>query len=146
MSDSSDTDTEVRVPVVTVGVDGSGGSTRALAWAESYAEATGAQLHLLTACEAPPVYGVPGPAGLFDYRAQARETNEKEASSCRLPADRVRAEVVYAGARQALKQASETSDLLVIGSRGHGAVTGLLLGSVSTYCLHHAECPVVVVP
>ncbi len=41
---------------------------------------------------------------------------------------------------------SEDADLLVIGSRGYGGLRGLVLGSVSTYCVHHVCCPVVVVP
>jgi nucleotide-binding universal stress UspA family protein len=36
--------------------------------------------------------------------------------------------------------------ILVVGSVGHGAIVGALLGSVSQYCVHHATCPVVVVP
>jgi nucleotide-binding universal stress UspA family protein len=40
---------------------------------------------------------------------------------------------------------SAGADLLVLGSRGHGAFAGMLLGSVSEHCLAHASCPVVVV-
>ena len=46
-----------------------------------------------------------------------------------------------------LKKAAELGvDLIVIGSHGHGAMYQLLVGSVSEEVLHHAQCPVLIVP
>jgi nucleotide-binding universal stress UspA family protein len=44
-----------------------------------------------------------------------------------------------------LLKAAQNADLLVVGSRGHGAFAGMLLGSVSEHCVAHSSCPVVVV-
>jgi nucleotide-binding universal stress UspA family protein len=55
-------------------------------------------------------------------------------------------EAIEGNPARALLAASEDADLLVVGSRGHGAFVGALLGSVSHQVVAHARCPVVVVP
>jgi nucleotide-binding universal stress UspA family protein len=53
--------------------------------------------------------------------------------------------VCHGQAADALVQQAEGADLLVVGSRGHGGFSGLLLGSVGQQCAHHAPCPTVIV-
>jgi nucleotide-binding universal stress UspA family protein len=54
--------------------------------------------------------------------------------------------VVTGDVAEELVRASMGADMLVVGSRGSGGFTKLLMGSVSSQVTHHAECPVVVVP
>ena len=58
---------------------------------------------------------------------------------------KLRRRVVESNPAKALIRASRGADALVVGHRGHGGFAGLLLGSVSSACAAHAECPVVVV-
>jgi nucleotide-binding universal stress UspA family protein len=61
------------------------------------------------------------------------------------PAGAVSIRVVRGPAAPALIAAAADADLLVVGNRGHGAFTDMLLGSTSEHCASHASCPVVVV-
>lgn len=63
----------------------------------------------------------------------------------RYPDVRVRRRLVKQRTRPALIEASGSAQLLVVGARGRGGLTGLLLGSVSQAILHHSRCPVAVV-
>jgi nucleotide-binding universal stress UspA family protein len=58
----------------------------------------------------------------------------------------VRIHAVNGFPAQELIEVSRDADLLVVGSRGVGGFARLLLGSISDHVMHHAHCPVVVVP
>jgi nucleotide-binding universal stress UspA family protein len=64
----------------------------------------------------------------------------------RHPSVVVREEVRYGRAGHTLVEASSRAQLLVVGARGRGGFAGLLLGSVSQAVLHHARCPIAIVP
>jgi len=53
---------------------------------------------------------------------------------------------VHAGPVKTLIALSQDARMLVVGSRGRGGLSGMLLGSVSEKCVRHAACPVLVVP
>jgi nucleotide-binding universal stress UspA family protein len=53
--------------------------------------------------------------------------------------------IIEGSAATTLVDASRRADLVVVGTRGHGELAGLLIGSVSQYCAAHAHCPVVVI-
>jgi nucleotide-binding universal stress UspA family protein len=135
-------------PVIVVGVDGSDPSKRALRWAAGQAKLTGAELKVVTSWEYPPTLGwAPPYPSDFDPDADARKALE-EAVAAVLGADPgVVLHVVVQEGHPAfvLTEAAKGAELLVVGSRGHGAFAGMVLGSVSEYCAAHAPCPVVVV-
>ena len=131
-------------PIV-VGVDGSESSRRALEWAADQAERTRAALMVITAWHWPAMMGaVPMPE--VDFEGDARRVVVGMVDSLReahpdLPIDM---QVTAGSAAQALVDASEGAELLVVGSRGHGAIAGSLIGSVSLHCVHQAHCPVLI--
>jgi nucleotide-binding universal stress UspA family protein len=134
-------------PVV-VGVDGSPVSEDALAFAFDAAAARRVPLVAVHSYE-PPFFH-PDSAIVVDW--EAVHTEEQEVLAERLagwgerypdvPVERV---VVQGVPAATLVEQSETAQLVVVGSHGHGSLAGLILGSVSRAVLHRARCPVAVV-
>jgi nucleotide-binding universal stress UspA family protein len=134
---------------VVVGVDGSTGSVVALTWAADAATRMGATLEVVHAYVLPHVVSPVGAIVAVDPMELHSSSEALIAQMTgRLPADGPRITPVAALGSPAavLAETAEGADLLVVGARGHGALRRLLLGSVSTQCVHHAPCPVVVVP
>ena len=138
---------------IVVGVDSSHGSRTALRWALAQARLTGATVEAVAAWQNPAMIGysygwvpaefegesIAGAAGKVLAEAVADVAGPDELA----PVVTTTAEGPPA---QVLLSAAKGAEMLVVGSRGHGAFAGMLLGSVSQHCVQHAPCPVVVVP
>jgi nucleotide-binding universal stress UspA family protein len=132
---------------IVVGVDGSESSRGAVEWAARQAQLTGSNLELVTTWEWPKSYGYPMPVPAdFQPSNAAGDVLDAavEAIEGAHPGLDVKKVVVEGYAAQVLVESSKDADLLVVGSRGHGELVGILLGSVSEYCVAHAHCPVLV--
>ena len=132
--------------VVVVGVDGSEQSLAALAWAITEARLRQGRIRVITAWYYPPLASEVGDGVIDESFKQAAEQVQARALSvvadAGVPAT---GQVVENSPATALLHAAGDADLLVVGSRGHGAFTGLRLGSVSSQVAHHAPCPVLIV-
>jgi nucleotide-binding universal stress UspA family protein len=132
---------------IVAGIDGSPSSLDALAWAGRQAALTGSRLQVVMAWDYPTSAGwsVPVPD---DYKPEVDVQRDLEAAVASVhrehPDLSVDSVVVEGHPAPILVETSRGADLLVVGSRGHGAFVGMLLGSVSEYCVTHAHCPVVV--
>ncbi len=138
-------------PVV-VGVDGTPVSEAALAFAFDEAALRGVPLVVVHAWSDYPVGGGLSSGG-FDLDLGAVKAEEAEILAERLagwsskyPDVVQRREIARDGAARALLEQAEQAQLVVVGTRGQGAMKSLMLGSTSHALLHHAPCPVVVVP
>ncbi len=141
-------------PRIVVGTDGSAPAQAALRWALDEAMRTGARLTLIQTWERGEPVGGPllGRAVLdqeppVDELALEMQTQVEELR--RTPgAESIRIDALVLGGRASdiLVDESKNADLLVVGSRGRGAVRSALLGSVSQHVTGRSACPVVVVP
>ncbi len=137
--------------VITVGVDGSEGASAALRWAAAEARLRGARLRVVHAWHIPAMAygtGFAVPANMeLELGEGARVGLDKWLEDAKAELDGIEVErrVVDGNAATALTDAAADTELLVVGSRGLGGFSELLLGSVSHECAQRAHCPVVIV-
>lgn len=133
---------------IVVGVDGSPASAAALDYACERAEATGETVVAIHG------FRVHAPStDVWASTPRSVDTAERERLLAESVAGmredhpdlRLEREVVLVAPDKALVDASASASLVVVGSRGLGYFSGLLLGSVSQAVLHRATCPVAVV-
>ena len=136
---------------IVVGIDGSETARRALQWAVDSGRVHRASVEAVLAWGYFTSVGDPFlPAAfelapLTDAAHRTIDSFVDSADTSGLPAPVTRT-VSSGSAAAAILNAAEGADLVVVGSRGLGGFKGLVLGSVSHQIVHHAKCPVVVVP
>jgi nucleotide-binding universal stress UspA family protein len=130
---------------IVVGADGSPHGNAALLWAVDHAVALDGAVTAVFAWQLP-FLGMPGAFDRDELEKLAKDYLTETVSSM-MPTPPVPLWTVVAEGdpTEALVMSSEDADLLVVGSRGRGPFTGLLLGSVSQGCAASAKCPVVIV-
>lgn len=131
---------------VVVGIDGSPDSKKALVWAVAQAQRTQAEVEAITAWEVPLTILLLPTATDSDYAERASTVlaealDEVLGDTAPVP---VHARAVQGRAARVLTRQAAGADVLVVGSHGRGELPGMHLGSVASYCVHHAPCPVVV--
>lgn len=134
---------------IIVGVDESDGAAQALRWAAREGELRGWQVRAVLVWDYLDQHHLDGGDG-FDpaFDESAAEQTLAEAVTRAIGPDAaasVARTTVCDRAGQGLIDQAKDAELLVVGARGLGGFAGLLLGSVSNQCLHHAPCPVAVV-
>jgi len=142
------------MPGILVGVDGSDDGSRALEWAMTTAAALHLPLTVLAVHEVAVSHWTGNPIIYPEDRAaqaEARQAAEKAVAEAAARLGEpgpppVTVHSVSGNAARELIEASRTADLLVVGARGGGGFASLMMGSTSSQVVHHAHCPVVVMP
>jgi nucleotide-binding universal stress UspA family protein len=131
---------------IVVGVDGSDHAIGALRWAIAEAVLREAEVVILCSWEFPhalnPVTMLTTEADPF--RADAKASLERSIAATERGDVVIIPHIVEGSAAQLLVEASSDAELVVVGSRGRGGFSGLLLGSVSQHVSAHARGPVLV--
>jgi nucleotide-binding universal stress UspA family protein len=137
---------EGTTPRIVVGVDGSEQSKLALRWAARLAPDLGAGIHAVAAWQLPTSLDWSVVPYDWDIAGDTETVLTKAVDEvfAERPAG-LQLDVRQGNPAQVLLSLSEDATMLIVGSRGRGGFTGLLLGSVSAKCAEHARCPVLVV-
>ncbi|WP_440073782.1 universal stress protein [Streptosporangium sp. OZ121] len=134
---------------VVVGVDGSSPADSAVEWAVDDAVRRGCALKIVHVCEPwPGDIPLQTPPGFRDSVTEyGQEVLERATALARERAPRLEVETLLEAGRvsEVLRREAEDAEQVVLGSRGLGGFTGLLLGSVSLTLAGHVATPVVVV-
>jgi nucleotide-binding universal stress UspA family protein len=144
--------------IIVVGLDGSAASRAALAWALTEARLRGSSLRAVHAWMLPAVgtgeapWALIPPGSYMDVSADeiekaAGEALEREIDETASGSDVTIERFIQEGpAADVIVDASRDAELVVVGTRGRGAVATLVLGSTSHHVIQHSHGPVVVVP
>lgn len=132
---------------IVVGVDGSDLSVDALRWAVRQARLTHAEVDAVAAWEVSNWVFLAPTFTEQDYEREAERLLDEAVAKVLddEPDIPVLKHMVHNRPGLALTHTAKGADLLVIGSHGRGELPGVHLGSVASYCVHHAPCPVLVV-
>jgi nucleotide-binding universal stress UspA family protein len=133
---------------IVVGVDGSAVSDAALDWAVDKAARENRPLHIVSAYSLPMTGATPLAAPLEDdLKAGTQKIAEKGVARVheRAPEVRVTTTVRMAPPSVAILEAAADAGAVVVGSRGHRPLRGILLGSTALQVATHAPCPTIVV-
>ena len=138
---------ELNTARIVVGVDGSPSSVRALREGERLATALGSRVDAVACWDYPSIWAAPYPlvGGDFQGEADAALKFSLEAAFGQVLPTNVSGRLLQAQVRNGLMEASHDALMLVVGRSGRGGFGGLSLGSVSSACISHAQCPVLVV-
>ncbi len=130
---------------IVVGVDGSDCANRALEYAAGEAQRTESLLQIVAVFNGVASYGSMAQPVLDQEGAEMAVRQAIERAHQVRPAVVTKGETVFGPVGPTLADVSKDASLLVVGTRGHSQIVGLLLGSVSEYVVHHAHCTTTVV-
>ena len=139
---------DIELNPIVVGVDGSAAAAAALRWAVGQARELACPVDVISVWHME--YGLmteafPDPDGLNEAAAGRAQRKIMDDAAVDVTGVELREILVEGEAKKLLVEMSHDARFLVVGNRGHSPLAELLLGSVSSYCVHHASCPVVVV-